>query len=179
VSESAPSQPGGRGRSVIRKALESVEALCRSGHYLQAYEILDDVSFRKDFDLDTPWGYRFQSYYGLTVAMAFGQISRAERLCREALEAYGYDADLAYNLAMVYLRCRRRDLAFREFHNVMRCTPKHAPTRGALRRLGVRTIQLFPFLDRSHPLNKYPGMLLYRARRALRSRRASAATPAA
>jgi hypothetical protein len=155
---------------VAEKVLSNAEALCRGGHYLQAFEMMDDVSDRPDFRMSGPWGPRFQSFYGLSVAMVFGQISRGERLCREALEHAGFEPDLAYNLGLIYLRCRRRDLAFQEFRDILRVTPHHQATRLTMRRLGVRRQPLFPFLPRSHMLNKFTGKLIVRARQALQAR---------
>jgi hypothetical protein len=155
---------------VAEKVLAHAEELCRGDHYLQAFEMLDDVADRADFSLGSTYGPRFQSFYGLSVAMTFGQISRGERLCREALEVGGFEADLAYNLALIYLRCRRRDLAFQTFRDILRVDPRHADTLASMKRLGVRTAPVFPFLPRSHPLNKYTGKVIYRARQYLQGR---------
>lgn len=156
--------------------LRNAEDLCRAGSYLQAFEMLDDVADRADFDLQAPCGPRFQSFYGLSVAMTFGQISRGERLCREALEIGGFDADLAHNLALIYLRCHRRDLAFQTFRDILVAEPRHQDTLDALKRLGVRKAPVFPFLPRSHPLNKYTGMVIYRARQLIQGRQQASAT---
>jgi len=168
--ESRFGEHGRHTAEVAEKVLANAEELCRAGHYLQAFEMLDDVSDRADFSLEASCGPRFQSFYGLSVAMTFGQISRGERLCREALEVGGFDADLAYNLALIYLRCRRRDLAFQTFRDILRAEPRHKETVDSVKRLGVRTSPVFPFLPRCHPLNKYSGKMIYRARQLLEGR---------
>ena len=71
---------------------------------------------------------------------------------------------------LIYLRCRRRDLAFQTFRDILRAEPGHAETRASMRRLGVRTSPVFPFLPRSHPLNKYTGKVIYRARQLIQGR---------
>lgn len=166
-------QPDDRARHagmVAEKVLRNAEDLCRAGHHLQAFEMLDDVADRADFNLEAPCGPRFQSYYGLSVAMTFGQISRGERLCREALEVGGFDADLAHNLAQIYLRCHRRDLAFQTFRDILCAEPRHQETLDTLKKLGVRKSPVFPFLPRSHPLNKYTGLVISRVKHLLQGR---------
>jgi hypothetical protein len=167
---------GGHTEMVAATVLLNAEELCRAGHYLQAFEMLDDVAERADFNLEAPCGPRFQSYYGLSVAMTFGQISRGERLCREALEVGGFDADIAHNLALIYLRCHRRDLAFQTFRDILCAEPRHQATLESLKKLGVRKAPVFPFLPRSHPLNKYTGLVIYRTRQLLRGRQQAGAT---
>jgi hypothetical protein len=153
-------------RPVIEKVLGMAEDLCRQGHFVQACHLLEDTACRKEFDLSAPWGPRYRSYYGLSLAMAYGQVSRGERLCKEALETNKLDPDLAHNLGLVYLRCRRRDLAFRTFRHIQRQFPQHRPTESTIEQLGVRKRPLFPFLPRSNPINKYTGILIQRARQA-------------
>lgn len=140
------------------------EDLCRQGHFVQACHLLEDTACRKEFDLSAPWGSRFRSFYGLALAMAYGQVSRGERLCKEALEADKLDPDLVHNLGLVYLRCRRRDLAFNAFRDIKRFFPNHPPTLATVEQLGVRRKPPIPFLSRSHLLNKYAGIVLHRAR---------------
>jgi hypothetical protein len=161
--------------SLFERLIDRAAHLCRRGLFTEAYGLLENLAFRRDFDLSASYGPRYRSYYGLCLAMVFGQISRGERLCREALETVGFHPDYAHNLGMVYLRCRRRDLAFQAFHEVIRAQPGHRATASALRRLGRRRLPLFSFLPRSHPLNKYTGMVLYRARRAWQGRPSSSA----
>ena len=157
---------GGPERHETEGIVEVAAELCRDGRYHEAYDVLEKAAIDMDFDHSPAVSSRFRSYYGLTLAMAHGEISRGERLCREALTQAAGDPEMNHNLGMVYLRCRRRDLAFGVFRQALLLSPQFPATNRAIDKLGRRREPLFTFLPRSHPLNRYAGKLMYRMRRA-------------
>ena len=146
--------------------VDIVANLCRQGRFLEAHETLERAAAQPGFNLSPSASARFRSYYGLTMALALGEVTRGEKLCREALEAGGGDPEMSHNLGMVYLRCRRRDLAFRSFQTALRVAPYYPETQRTIDRLGRRRRPLFRFLDRDHILNRMSGRLIHRVRRA-------------
>jgi hypothetical protein len=149
--------------------VDIVAELCRRGDYVQAHELLEQSAAEPEFQLSPSAGVRFRSYYGLTLAIVMGEINRGEQLCREAMDSGGCDPELSHNLGMVYLRRRRRDLAFNTFQQVLKVAPYFPETHRTLDRLGRRRKPLLPFLDRSHPVNRLTGKFLYQVRRAWES----------
>lgn len=98
------------------------------------------------------------SYYGLCLAIVWGDTDRSLKFCQAAVRWCATDPDLFFNLGMVQLRCRRRDLAVVAFREGLKLDPLHralCQTRDRLRR---RRRPFIPYLDRGHLLNKFAGM---------------------
>ncbi len=130
----------------------------RAGRYVKALDLFEQniSACRATADEATR---RLLSYYGLCLSMVWGEIDRPLTWCREALETERPTADLFYNLGMVHLRAKRRDLAFRALHRGLDLEPDHRGCRDTLDRLRLRRKPVFSFLERKHPLNKYCGMV--------------------
>ena len=88
-------------------------------------------------------------------------------LCTTAIERCPPDADLFFNLGMVYLRDRRRDLALEMFRQGLSVDRAHTELLQTLDRLRPRRAPFFPFLDRGHPVNRYGGLFRSRVTRLL------------
>jgi Tfp pilus assembly protein PilF len=79
--------------------------------------------------------------------------------CQQALQTEQAPADLYLNLGLVYLRAKRRDLAYRTLKRGLDVEPDHRACRDTLDRLRMRQRPVFPFLARKHPLNRYCGLV--------------------
>ena len=151
-----------------RDASEAVSRavwLVRHKKYIPALEIFEENLERLRLPADDPKRLRLMSFYGLCLAMVWGQVERARVICEAAVDNCRRDADLYFNLGMVHLRQRRRHLALETFRDGLGIDPTHSELLATLDRLRPRHRPLLPFLDRKHPLNRYGGMLRSRVTR--------------
>jgi len=98
------------------------------------------------------------SYYGLCLAMVWGDTDQALKHCRVAVQWCATDPDLFFNLGMVQLRRRRRELAVVAFRKGLELDPLHPALCQTRERLRRRRRPFIPYLDRAHPLNKLAGL---------------------
>jgi tetratricopeptide (TPR) repeat protein len=103
-----------------------------------------------------------RSYYGLTLAMRRQRLADAVRYCREAVDREPMRAEWYLNLGRVYLACGEKRRAVRAFCRGLLVEPRHPWLTEALCRMGLRQRPTIPFLSRSHPVNKYLGLIRYR-----------------
>ncbi len=138
---------------LARKALEEEDFKKALAHLEKALELRDNPDWH--------------SYAGLCIALEQDEFLTGEHLCRASIE-HDEDNPIHYlNLAKVYLAAGKKRQALE--------TLRQGMARGGNERilslifqLGTRNPPVFRFLKRSHPLNKYMGMLLHR--RALQRR---------
>jgi hypothetical protein len=144
--------------TAVEPLAEAVHAT-RAGQYVQALEIFERHPC--DTQMDTPEDERLRilSYYGLCQAMVWGKTRQPLSWCKAAVSDCTPTADLYFNLGMVHLRARQRDLAKKAFQDGLRLDPNHAEILGTLDRLRLRRRPFFSFLERKHPLNKLFGRL--------------------
>ena len=153
-------------RRDAQEALSRAVWFTRHKKYIPALDL-----FEENLDLgepdDSPSRQRFMSFYGLCVAMVWGEAERAKAMCETALRTCHREANLYFNVGMVYLRQRRREEALLAFREGLKIDPTHAELRASMERLRPRQRAIFPFLERQHPLNKYSGMVRNRVTRIL------------
>jgi hypothetical protein len=154
-----------------KEAMGPAQFVMRAQEYMKSYEL------RKAYKLVTeglgryPNNMFLQSYYGLLIV----QVQKDRRLgiatCLEAIrkakEVVGCDVEHVYpalyvNLGKAYLVAGDRASAYGAFDRVMMTGGRHPEAEREMIRLGLRRQPLFPFLERSNPLNKYPGMVLHK-----------------
>jgi tetratricopeptide (TPR) repeat protein len=152
------------------EALEEAVHLTRGRQYIRALELFEDHLGSLRMSDAAKAVHRFQSYYGLCLAMVNGQTGKALRLCENAVEACDPEADLFHNLGLVYLRNRRRDLAMLMFREGLRIDPSHPELGATLERMKRRRRPVLSFLPRRHPFNRRAGQLMSRFRRLLGGR---------
>ncbi len=111
------------------------------------------------------------SYHGYLVASVDNQPRKGVAICREALKRLegtrSSDADLLY--ALSYLNLGRACLlgnlksdAIEAFKKGLSHDPGNKELLSGLKKLGIRKRPVFLSLPRSHPLNKYAGIILSR-----------------
>jgi tetratricopeptide (TPR) repeat protein len=105
---------------------------------------------------------RYLSYYGLCLGLESQRWKEAIDLCREAVGSESYNADLHLNLGRVLVAANRRKEGWQAFQRGLEQDPQHEALRRAVAGMGTRRRPPFPFLDRSHPLNKALGKMTAR-----------------
>lgn len=103
----------------------------------------------------------WHSYLGYCIARERGQFRKGLELCQSSLANEPDDPGHFYNLGRVHLASGDKTEAMRVLREGMAKGGSPEIVR-LLESLGQRSPLLFPSLSRSHPLNRYPGMLLKR-----------------
>lgn len=88
-----------------------------------------------------------------------GRAKEGVDLCREAVTAESYNADLYLNLGRVLLGAGRRREGFEILQRGLRLEPEHHGLRRVLQHMGRRKRPVLPFLSRSNPLNVLLGRM--------------------
>jgi len=99
------------------------------------------------------------SYLAYCLAKVRSQFPDAVQLCRDAISEDPGNALHYLHLGRVYLMSGDRSRALDVLREGLGCDGRDAVLR-ELTLLGERKRPLFPSLDRSHPLNRYLGLLL-------------------
>jgi tetratricopeptide (TPR) repeat protein len=108
---------------------------------------------------------RYLSYYGHSLDQAGRDDATALQACEDAIRRDPRQPTAWLNLGRAYARRNRIDDALRCFVCGLGLAPEHALLRRALRTLDRRGQTAFPFLGRSHPLNRWTGKLRAAVRR--------------
>ncbi|MFN7966706.1 MAG: tetratricopeptide repeat protein [Acidobacteriota bacterium] len=137
--------------------------LARNGRYTQALEPLEQaMAYSINEPASSAYARPLRSYFGLAVALGRGDIVRGRKLCEEAISDGTLDVELYVNLARVYLKANRKDLAIEAIDTARAIDPDHLVVNGLFKQLGERRSPVFTFLDRSHPINVVAGKLRHR-----------------
>ncbi len=127
--------------------------MVQSGETLQALALLERTDFKNDPFL--------LSLYAYCIARERGQHKRAISLCEKAMEREPENTFHYYILGRIYLLMSdkrtaievfRRGLTYGQDMNII----------SQLKALGIRKPPPIRFLKRSHPVNKYLGIVLSR-----------------
>ncbi len=138
---------------LARKAIDEENFTTALAHLEKALDLYDNPGWH--------------SYAGLCIAMERGDFLVGEHLCQASIEYDEADPAHYLNLGKVYLAAGKKSKALDTLREGM-VRGGNERTLALLFELGTRNPPVFRFLKRSHPLNKYLGMLLHR--RALRRR---------
>ncbi len=107
---------------------------------------------------------KYLSYYGLCLALGADKVPEGLNFCQQAIKEDVFQPDFYLNLGKVYLKKGSKRKAIKAFHQGLEFDKGNEQILDELSQLGVRQEPLFPFLPRSHPINKYLGILLARLR---------------
>ncbi len=133
-------------------------------YYLRSNNTLAALScFEKAYGFEKSPAVK--SYLGLCLALERGQLKESIALCTEALSVEPDNPVHYLNLGKVYIKADKKSEAIETLRKGL-SHGDNEEIRVVLDKLGTRMKPLFPFLRRSHILNKYAGMAL----RALRLR---------
>ncbi|NJN64505.1 MAG: tetratricopeptide repeat protein [Acidobacteria bacterium] len=142
----------------FRRGLE----LAQSGNYDAALEPLEQALAYTVDEPEAAFGRLLRSYYGLTVALSRGDVLRGRRLCEEAIAGGPVRSDLYVNLARVYLRAARRNLAIEALVTALSVAPNDRDAWTLMAQLGLRRPPVVSFLSRGNPINRYLGLARHR-----------------
>lgn len=106
----------------------------------------------------------FYSYLGYGIALRDRRIREGLKLCRHSIEVEFYQAENYLNLARTHLLARDRKGAVKAVRAGLKIDRNNAKLIALYKEMGIRSLPVLSFLDRSHPLN----VLLGRIRHALR-----------
>jgi Tfp pilus assembly protein PilF len=118
--------------------------------------------FRKALDLErdrskSRLDMRYLSYYGLSLAQAGLSTQIALQACKTAVFKQNSDPVLFLNLGRVYVITGKLVRAMESFERGLRLAPDHKILRKELAKIDRRSRPAVPFLDRSHPVNRWIG----------------------
>lgn len=102
---------------------------------------------------------RYLSHYGLCLALETGRLKEGIELCRDAVSAESYNADLHCNLGRVLLAGERRREGWQALQRGLKLEPRHDGILRALAGMGQRRKPVLPFLSRRHPINVLLGKM--------------------
>jgi Flp pilus assembly protein TadD len=89
------------------------------------------------------------------------QMQKGISLCSEALVAEPANPLHYLNLGRIYLLAGKKDAALQTFRQGLKMG-KSSEIMAELKKLGIRKDAVLPTLSRSHPLNRYLGLVLHR-----------------
>jgi tetratricopeptide (TPR) repeat protein len=136
--------------------------LVRRGRLSDALEPLEQAMAYSAEEPDAHFLRPLRSYYGLAVALTRGELLRGRRLCEESIAGGPLRADLYVNLARVYKKAGRKQLAVEALLTALSVTPNDRAAWTLMAELGWRRPPVFGFLPRRHPVNKYLGLVRHR-----------------
>ncbi|GBD98647.1 hypothetical protein BMS3Abin07_00671 [bacterium BMS3Abin07] len=142
--------------SEIKMNLEKAVSLIMKDNTLDALYFLDKINDHTD-------NPDMLSGYGMCIALERGKVTDGIDLC---LKAIAHDPENVFhylNLGKIYLKDRKRAVAIDIFRKGLRLRVNNEHTseiNAILERLGTRKRPVFPFLKRSHFLNRYIGYIL-------------------
>ncbi|WP_373049592.1 hypothetical protein [Vulgatibacter sp.] len=105
---------------------------------------------------------RVLSRLGLSLTLVARDEYKGVAFCEEAVRRGLVDADALWRLAVVYETTFQKERAVRAVRQGLAIDTHHPGLVSMIERLGVRRPPVLSFLKRSHPLNKYLGMLRHR-----------------
>jgi len=150
--------------------LRQIRASLQAGRQSEAFELVQ-LSL-----VQYPDDPVFLSYYGCLLVLVERMYRRGVETCQTAIKKFqatgSYDDEKMYavfyhNLGRAFAASAKRNDAREVLKIGLSYDPGNYDIVKELRRLGTRTIKPpIPFLQRSNPLNKYIGMMLYKKKNA-------------
>lgn len=142
--------------SAFRKGLREF----KNGKYMEALVHLEAaIELEKKYNKNVTKA-KYLSYYGLCLSVATDNIKEAIKFCKKGVELEFYNPDLFHNLGLVYLLSGMRKEAHQSFMEGLKMQNNHREILMELKKMGVRKKLPFPFLSRSHFINKISGKIL-------------------
>jgi len=108
----------------------------------------------------SPGNATFLSFAGLALVRQGSRDGLS--MCKKATRLEAPRAEVYRNLGLAYLICEDKRRARQAFRQGLALDREDEGLLDAIDRMGMRQKPVFAFLPRSHSLNKYTGLLLYR-----------------
>lgn len=147
---------------------EEVKELLRKGNAKSALNTLK-ISLEK-----FPGDPFLLSYYGCLIALVEGKTREGIQMCENAIKELNHSMPFGteffypvfyLNLGRAHLKDQNKEAAISAFTEGLRHGPDNRDLLWELKKIGTRRKPLVPFLERSNPVNKYIGKLLYKIKK--------------
>jgi tetratricopeptide (TPR) repeat protein len=102
---------------------------------------------------------KYLSFYGLSLAAAYGPTHECLRACQRAAASDPLDADLQLNLGRVYLMAKKRTRALAAFERGLKLDPDHRGLLKIMAKAERRRPPVIAGLGRDHAINRSLGRL--------------------
>lgn len=135
------------------RKIRGAMALFHRGEYARCRSLLEDLEATQDQDP------RVMAFLGASRALTFGQMRVGMEACVAALRRAFYIPELYCALGVVLLRAGNRSKAYAAFQRGLRIDARHPALTARVREMGVRRSPILKFLSRSHPANRFLGIL--------------------
>jgi hypothetical protein len=135
---------------------------CRRGDWNAGLHHLGKVTASEDASSGLPG--LFYSYLGYGIALRDRRVREGLKLCRHAIEVEFFQAENYLNLARTCLLARDRKGAVKAVRAGLKIDRNNQKLIALYKEMGIRSLPVLSFLDRSNPIN----VLLGRIRHALR-----------
>lgn len=140
----------------IPPAFDRAMAEYGAGRMLEALALFDEAV------IADPDNHRARSYWGLLLVVERGQQKRGLEHAETAAAQAPDDVDVWLNLARIFVKLEQKGRAIDVLREGMKRHTDHDALATMLATLGVRRAPPIKSLPRSHPLNKWVGIALYR-----------------
>jgi tetratricopeptide (TPR) repeat protein len=150
-------------RKMVSVYIQDVKSLLRVNNRKGALKMLSIAL------TEHPFNAFLLSYYGCLDAVVNKNYDSGVDLCKTAIEiikeevSWGREGYPVFylNLGRAYMAAGNKKGAVKVFKKGLEADPEDPDLLWEVRRLGMRRKPVVPFLKRSHPVNKYAGILLY------------------
>jgi predicted Zn-dependent protease len=148
--------------------LRAVKAHLRADKHKEAFRIMQQAS------VHFPEDPMILSYYGCLLAVVDKKFRSGVDTCKKAIallkKKESFEEEVLYpvvylNLGRAFVAAGKKRDALDAFQKGLIYDGGHRELRKELRELGQRKKPPVPFLDRSNPINKYIGIILYKAKK--------------
>jgi len=100
-----------------------------------------------------------QALLGASKAIVLGEVNSGIKSCMDAVKQAFYVAELYFVLSVALLRAGHRAKAYTVVKRGLRIDPDSKPLKQLLNEMGLRRRPMLPFLARSHPANRFLGIM--------------------
>jgi len=100
-----------------------------------------------------------QALLGASKAIVLGEVNSGIQSCLGAVKQAFYVAELYFVLSVALLRAGHRAKAYTVVKRGLRIDPDNKPLKQLLNEMGQRKRPMLPFLARSHPANRFLGLM--------------------
>ncbi|HET9209814.1 MAG TPA: hypothetical protein VFR03_05420 [Thermoanaerobaculia bacterium] len=135
---------------------------CRRGDWNAGLQYLGKVTQTEDPSTGLPG--LFYSYLGYGIALRDRRIREGLKLCRHSIEVELFEAENYLNLARTCILARDRRGAVKAVRAGLKVDRGNQKLIALYKELGVRSLPVLSFLDRSHPINVFLGRLRHALR---------------
>lgn len=145
--------------------LKEIKTLLKAERYRAAFDLIEDALTESP---DDPF---LLSYKGFLIARLYKKHREGVDICKSSIKVLGptmpfgqeFFLPLLYlNLGRAYFEAGNKHEAIMSFQKGLSMDPNNREITWEMEKLGIRRPLIFPFLERSNPLNKYFGKVRHK-----------------